>query len=522
MLGVTALAPTLALAQVNGGGDRVVLTKTVEPSFKIEPVVQRFSARRGEVIPFRFAVGSLGRPIDLSVRPVNLRQEESGIILHDQASETADALELLSPESLRVGTGEEGVIEGELTVPIAKTNYLSYGILVRESGVDPNFSDGGEGATKAGIRFVTQYVLRIDVETGVTGVGALKDLELEEAQIVSKNGLPYVSAYLNNPTGYACECYVSANLLGSDSKPARATRLGMLSRASLDGLERYLVRLMPNSRLRLESPYDSYLAPGENTLRVELATDRRPIKSADFESTIVAEEFPALAVKRAVVADAVTAIPAQIEIGGARSRRTAAVEFANTADDPCEVMLEAVGLDGEPLSDLRLSPSRFDLKPGRTKKIRLMLRTSEAPIRCARLRAVTYRDGERRGEESLPISILHGPKTQPELDLSSVEWAGGADRKAFSLRVVNLSDRYAPIDASLSIGDDSGELLRLIDGYGKWLAPQEETRLHFEPSSPIPPGKYRLKLSVHSDGAGEPSTRELSIEVAGAENSART
>ena len=94
------IVPTIASAQAPAEPNRMVLTKTVEPSFRIEPVVLRFEARRGEVIPFAFTISSLGKEMDVEVQPVKLRQEESGIILHGDAKTDTEGLRIETAQSL--------------------------------------------------------------------------------------------------------------------------------------------------------------------------------------------------------------------------------------------------------------------------------------------------------------------------------------------------------------------------------------------------------------------------------------
>jgi len=77
--------------------------------------------------------------MNLKVAPVNLRQEETGVILHDESGKPSDAVKLSTPEEFRLKPGEATKIRGTVTVPIAKTNYLSFGILVQDRGQDPNF-----------------------------------------------------------------------------------------------------------------------------------------------------------------------------------------------------------------------------------------------------------------------------------------------------------------------------------------------------------------------------------------------
>ncbi|MCA9262100.1 MAG: hypothetical protein KDA61_22940, partial [Planctomycetales bacterium] len=234
-----AVVPRCAFAQQNEFAPPTV-TQRVQPSFRIEPIVHRFKARRGETLPFKFVVTSLGKPMHVRVQPVNLRQEETGVILHDEAGTPADAVRLFSDAEFRISPGGVEEIRGEVKVPLARSNYLSYGILVRELGAAPDFKSTPSATTRADVQFVTQYVLRIDVETNVTSAGELDKLQLREVQVLGDDGLPVVQAYLDNPTDLAFECRVAADLSREGAGPAGRSRrnptlLGMASRASLEG-----------------------------------------------------------------------------------------------------------------------------------------------------------------------------------------------------------------------------------------------------------------------------------------------
>ena len=245
-------------SSVSSDGRRISLTRSVEPSFRVEPVVQRLQGRRGETLPFSFELASTGKVMNLDVRPVNLRQEESGIILHDDQSQTADGIVFTTPTQFQLQPGEVFKIQGEVTIPLTKTNYISFGLLVKDTGqlTKDAEDEPANGSTRAAIRFVTQYVLRVDIETGAQDIGDMDELVFDKAELIEKNGLPFVRAYLNNPTQYALESQVRGTMTGTDGRNTDPVRLNMASRSELPDDSKYLVRIMPNSRLRLEAPIE--------------------------------------------------------------------------------------------------------------------------------------------------------------------------------------------------------------------------------------------------------------------------
>jgi len=182
-------------AESSGSASKTVaLTQKVQPSFYIEPVVQRFEGRRGEVVPFEFLMASTGKQMDVVVQAVSLRQEETGIILHDPSRPPSGAVRFTTPTEFKLSPGESRLIRGDLTVPLVRANFFSFGILVRDQGqmsardTADSRADGAD--TKAGVRFVTQYVLRVDVETPEAAGGALGKLELHDGGVHSVNGSP--------------------------------------------------------------------------------------------------------------------------------------------------------------------------------------------------------------------------------------------------------------------------------------------------------------------------------------------
>lgn len=510
-------------APVAGGGPApVTLTQTVEPSFRIEPVVLRFSARRGEIIPFEFTISSLGKQMDVTVEPVNLRQEETGLILHDGASKPSTALKISTPARFALNAGDQQKIAGELTVPLAKTNFLSFGILVREAGKAPDFKSAGKAATKAGIRFVTQYVLRVDVETGVADSGAMKQLRLERGMLVGSQGLPVARVYLTNPTEYAFECHVGATLASASGRKPTPVPLGMLSRASLDGPERFLLRIMPNSSLRLEAAMTSPLTIGEQVMHVGLAGDRREAVAAEFALRVGPEDFPGLAPQRAIVGGAVAVTPAQIELGSVRgAKRTLGLQFVNASSQTQQVEVEALTLGGEPLAGVRLTPAKFSIQPGGAKSVRAMLANAgDAPSECGVVHVrVGVAEGGAVDQQDLPLAVLREPRATPDLKISDVELAVIGGKNVFVVHVENRSGEFIPMRATLAVGG-SGVQQSLDAGYGKWLRPGAEERLVFQPQDALPAGEYQLALTLATHDELPPLSREFVVTLSASDQTA--
>lgn len=493
-------------------GRRVSIEQRVEQAFRIEPVVQRFKGRRGEVIPFSFTVTSTGKTMQIDVSPIQLRQEESGIILHDEHSPPMEGVKFTTPTRFTLNAGETVELKGKVTIPLAKTNYLSFGLLVRDEGMvdEPTDADAVGGQTRAAIRYVTQYVLRVDVETGLTNLSSIEQMEIEDAQVVSHEGMPYIRAYVKNPSNFALECRVRAELSHRDSADASKSRsadpvaLFMPSRANLDDDEKYLVRMMPNARLRLEAPLETSLIDGQYDLNLMVSNGRRTMLERTFPQTLLVNSFRALDTRIANLGPGVTLEPAQIELGRVEgTQRMVTLEVKNNSDDDQLIHLVPRDHLGDPMSRLMLSSTKFELDAGRSKTIRALLRgvskesSQWGTLDIIRRNLKSPNDVE--SATSLPLELVHQQRPQLTVAAGPLQWANLTDGNAFVIEVANEGEGYAPIQGELLLGrDDGSRPHRLLDGFGRWLAPGQKRELQFHLPAEIDAGRYQIRLTVRS------------------------
>lgn len=493
-------------------GRRVSIEQRVEQAFRIEPVVQRFKGRRGEVIPFSFTVTSTGKTMQIDVSPIQLRQEESGIILHDEHSPPMEGVKFTTPTRFTLNAGETVELKGKVTIPLAKTNYLSFGLLVRDEGMvdEPTDADAVGGQTRAAIRYVTQYVLRVDVETGLTNLSSIEQMEIEDAQVVSHEGMPYIRAYVKNPSNFALECRVRAELSHRDSADASKSRsadpvaLFMPSRANLDDDEKYLVRMMPNARLRLEAPLETSLIDGQYDLNLMVSNGRRTMLERTFPQTLLVNSFRALDTRIANLGPGVTLEPAQIELGRVEgTQRMVTLEVKNNSDDDQLIHLVPRDHLGDPMSRLMLSSTKFELDAGRSKTIRALLRgVSKESSQWGTLDIIRRNlksPNDVRSATSLPLELVHQQRPQLTVAAGPLQWANLTDGNAFVIEVANEGEGYAPIQGELLLGrDDGSRPHRLLDGFGRWLAPGQKRELQFHLPAEIDAGRYQIRLTVRS------------------------
>ena len=513
--GVSAADPESSGGGSAAPGRRVTLTRTVEPSFHIEPIVHRFEARRGAVIPFQFLIKSTGKSMEVTVSSVNLRQQETGLVMHDSENPAPDAVTFNSETEFSLAPGESHVIDGTVTVPLAKSNFLSYGVLVRDNGMVAGEEVDKSDPTKttASVRFVTQYVLRIDIETGVKDFREMSQLVLEEATIRSEKGMPVARTMLTNPTDFAFEFGVRGEIESTGGTKPTPFRFAMPSRASLKTEEKYLVRVLPRSRIRLDAPVDGLLFPGKQQMRLSVTNGRRAVVQESFPVHVSGGDYPALETKLAYLGPSLSVEPAQIEVGHAEGKkRTCNLKFVNTSRQLKQVTIGARGLDGNAFGGLRLSSESFEVKPGRSKTIRASLQTqrNDTSVRFGEIRVQV--DGE-VNRNALPLAMINGAAPEPLVELGELQSLQQNGITSFRLSVTNKGQGYVPIHADLRVADTQGRAFDLADGYGRWLRPNETRELAFIPENVFEAGDYQLSLRFKTTENQPPVERTLVITL---------
>ncbi|MGB7324951.1 MAG: hypothetical protein WBD31_08760 [Rubripirellula sp.] len=507
-----------SVEDLGGGEKRVTLSQSVEPSFHIEPIVHRFEARRGTTIPFRFEIKSTGKAMNVTVMPVSLRQEVTGIILHDEQGETPDAMKFLSPTEFKLEPGESTFLVGEITVPLAKSNYLSYGVLVRDNGYVAGKTPDPTDPTRitAGVRFVTQYVLRVDIETGVKDVSQMNQLAFEHGSVTNELGMPVAKTFLINPTDFAFECNVRGTIESATTSRPKPFRLSLPSRVNLLGEEKYLVRIMPRSRVQVTAPVEELLFPGEQSLKVEVTNGRRGLVDQTFAVNVGQGDFPALEVQQAYLDHELSVHPAQIEVGVVSgASRSNTLRFTNNSVHSKSVVAELVDLTGNLVNEVQLSSDSFDVRPGRTKTVRLSLSSgtdaSAAKYGDIRLRVRT--DGGGETVESIPMAMIFGTPPTPDLEVGELVSVEKDGFTSFAMKVTNHGEGFVPVHADLQVGDATGNSLDLADGFGRWLRPGETRELSFVPPKMIAAGQYQIVLNVVTTPDQEPIQKTLVIDL---------
>jgi hypothetical protein len=514
-------SPNIAKAQ-----RQVVVQDTFNPAFQIEPLVQRISGRRGEVLHFQFTLQTINQDTDIEILKVGLRQDITGQILQDERGSENNPIEILGETKVHLTRDIPYVIEGLVKVPEGDANFHALGILVRDNGVrkerQPDFDLSGKAVTKAGIRFVTNYVLRVDLDvSGARGEQA-KSLVLEEGRISPYNGLPKVSVIVRNPANTAFEYQMRTHLRSSPSDHTfNELRMVMPVRAAMESEERYVGRVLPGCSVRMEEMLPQNLLSGKYQLEVELIADGRAINRRTFSIEVDSEDFPAQEVRVKQAGGGIYVSPAQIELSQARGgQRRLGVEFKNTSSAARTITLAAVNAQGTPLTNLVVQPESFTLSAGRSRKVSLTLRTKsnvEQPVEFGTLQIKSTDSTQQFAHTgSVPLAIILGQTKEPKLSLQPLRFVADAKYPCFRTMVTNQGLIHAPLDAKLLIASESGQRRILTGGFGKWLLPGESANLEFRLDRELSAGNYQIVCEL--ENGQEPIVKKQAINVTDFEN----
>ncbi|MCC6508236.1 MAG: hypothetical protein IT423_03960, partial [Pirellulaceae bacterium] len=357
----------------------ITVRESFEPAFHIEPLVQRLSGRRNDVLRFEFKVEATNKDTILDVALVDLRQEITGQVVHDEARVTTENIRLINPGRSTVQRNIPLLIGGVVRVPPGDANFYSFGVLVKDIGAaapgPPRVDATGKALTSAGIRVVTQYVLRVDLEVeGARGDNAA-ELSIEEGKLTTSRGLPRVSAVIRNPSDTAFEYEMKSRLKSASGPAMKPVRMTMPVRASMESEERYLGRVMPKSSVRMEEIVPEPILTGQYQLEVDLVMQGRVVKQRTFTISADAADYPAQQSLLSRAGDDLYVAPVYLELSQLRGgQRRLTMEFSNTSDQTREIQLQAETLRGTPLANVILQPSEFTLAPRSKRKISMTMR----------------------------------------------------------------------------------------------------------------------------------------------------
>ncbi len=515
-----AAAQSSANSKTGDGTKTVTLQQMVEPAFRVQPVVHRLEASRGETLPFAFVIESYGRQIDCEVKPVALRQEETGVIFHDETQPAPTAIRLETPARFTITANQPLEIKGEVTVPRNKAKFHSFGLLVRDAGQNTKFeatkTPDGKTRTQAGVRFVTQYVLRCDIQVNNAPGDDFSNVEVKGVELASFDGLPTARVLLENPTDSVQLFQVRGKFGDRGSRDAKPFSLMQPSRYNLEGDERELVKVLPKSRVRVEAPVPNPLFPGKHVMQLHMVAERRQIKLPEVAVDVASGDFPAQETQVVQLTDGLVVSPVQLELGQTKgARRTLSVSFTNRTEHEQEIELSSRSFTGQDFAGLSISPTTFTLGPDKSRRVTLMVRSQkdvESP-EYGFVYVQTKTADQAPTTAQLPLAMLYGPRTPSQVTQGELALRNEGSRQKFVLPITNAGRGFVPVHGLLMVGDEQGRTMRVTAGYGRWLHPDETRELEFTLPTPLSSGTYQLQWQVRLHDGDAPLSGATAIRI---------
>lgn len=487
----------------------ISITETFEPAFKIEPLSVQLAGRPSEIIPFEFMIESSNRASTVEIRPIGLRQEYSGQILHDENAPSTEHMRLLTSTELRLEPNSPAKIEGVIRVPHSDARHHSFGILVKDIGaVAKNKAEvrpDGTTATQANIQFITQYVLRVDLEIQGQRGENMQQLNISTVQLLPFEGRPKLQLLVENPTETTFEFELRSRLRASPSdRSFKSMRMVMPVRFTMENNDRYIGRILGSSKIHMVELLPEAIASGSYEADIELVSDDRVIKRATLPITVEAQDFPAQEVLIAQVGQSTQISPAQVELSQQRggSRRVTVI-VKNLGKSTNAITLKALDSNDLELSGVGIQPESFSLAPTSSRKISLSLKSQPDSADFAIYGKLMVQsqssDNDFQESRSIPLAILL-KKTPPAIaTLSPLQWDATSRYPSFRAVIKNTSTTHLPLNARLSITDETGRRISIPAGFGRWLMPGESSKLEFRIDNTLPTGNYQLRCDVVQD-----------------------
>ncbi len=495
-------------AAAKAKGRQVTIQRSFEPSFSIEPLAHPIAGRSGDVVPFRFKVESFKREARIEVAAIGLRQELNGQILHDEQSEKTNSIRLITPATMTLPADTPVSIEGVVKIPGGNAKFYTFGLLVRDLGtgdaIESKLNADGSRQTQAGVRFVTQYVLRLDVSvTGVRGEDGRK-LVIEDVKLAPREGRPKFQATVLNSTDTAFEFELRGRLRSSPSdRSMKSLRMVMPVRGGVADEARYIGRILPKSRIHMEEMLPEAIAGGRYEADMELMFDGQVVVKRTLPLDVNALDFPAQEVVIAQVDEGLQVSPAQIELSQAPggSRRITML-LRNRSKETKSITLRPLSESDLEIQAVMIQPSELQLPPEGSRKISLTLRSQpqdQRQVEYGRL-VVTATSSGRDYEvaRELPLAVILGRLPRPSVSLAPLQWDPSAPYPGFRVNVANSGTAHLALESRLTILDEYGRRQSIAGGFGKWLMPGATSQLEFRLDRPLAPGRYLIRCELQT------------------------
>jgi hypothetical protein len=500
-------------------GREITVQKRFDPKFQIEPLVQKLSGRSGDVMGFSIQATSVSKSTRIEVLPVALEQISSGQVTFDEQAGATDLIQVTTPKTLLLSPDETQVIEGLINIPSNETasNYI-FGVLIRDIGLEDEDASPPENGAALEIQFLTQYLVRIEVE--VTNIRAknARELVLSNTMMETKDGRPFLRTQLRNPTNGPFVLHSSARVYSQyTGERMQPFGLTMPCRQASEGSERFEIMILPKSTIDLVEFLPSALSTGRYKIDLDLKQGDSVVKHEVADLMIDAKDFPAQAIMIAELDNRISVSPAQVELSQIRGgSRRISLNLKNPTDSAAQIEIgvlagyEAIEetqsdgssdvFDADP-KDLIVQPTKLTLSPGRSRKISVTLRSTQSttPEQFATLDIRAQLDGHAEAiNKRLPVAIIREQSGKIDAQLKNLRFSKEGQR--FIVDVSTLGSRHLPLVSRLLITGQSGLRQEIQGGFSRWLLPNRTTTVDFPLRDGLPPDTYEIVCELQVNG----------------------
>lgn len=489
-----------------------------KPAFRIDPIVQRITARRGQTIDFEFEMAAISYETNIEIKAVGLKQEVNGTILPDMDADVSTAITLRTPSALSLAEDETVMLRGTLKVPNLETPFHSFGLLVTDKGRSLDTGPSPIEDTSVDVKFITRYLLRIDVFVPGVRSPFVDELSIDDGTLLEHQGMPFVRTYVTNPTDAPLECRVQCSLATADGPmPEKPFDLIQPTRLNYDGLERTAVRILPHSRIVVEAPVPYPVFPGDYSLVFQIHESRRPIVERTFAATTTVGQFPGLDTDFSPITEELIATPGNLTLSMQRGGlRYVPLNLTNKSAKPVVVKASIVDENGEKVGWAVARPDTLQLNGKADRKILIGMGPDRDPgaAQYARiqLQAETA-TGESLGNSIVDLAKLPKEQLLPELEVGNIRWEQASHGPEIVIPVKNIGAVHAILQGKMQLLSDAGQRFVFVAGFKRWVLPGGEDALHFRLKKPIPAGAYELSFLIDPGLGAQQLVGKTRIEV---------
>ncbi|MCA9051663.1 MAG: hypothetical protein KDA89_23155, partial [Planctomycetaceae bacterium] len=370
---------------------------------------------------------------------------------------------------------------------------------------------------RVGIRFITQYLLRVDVEVVGARGDSISQLEILSGELIEQNGEAGIRVLVRNGTETPMEFHARTELISRDTGRRIRSPLWVPVRASQPPPDRYRNRILADTRLRLEGTLEEAVFAGDYDLQVEIIHQNQVMKTQAFPVTIRSGDFPAQDAGIVRVARDILVEPPHVELSVRKGgNRIQALTIRNESLQNVIAALQVLPHIGALNEMVTIRPDSVALRPGQQRRILLMLAArqdiEQHAYAFARVQ-IRPEVGEAIGTQDIPIALLTNSESKPEIRSAELTWFSDDGVSGFQLPIRNLGLKHLALNGKLALRDSFGRGIVLEDGFGRWVLPGGEDRLRFRLRETPPPGTYSVKLEIDLGDDQPPYAVEQVLEL---------